>query len=173
LATGAARFIFLTPVFRADAVFLVTAVVREDAVFFRVDAFFVLADLRTDTAFLPAERVRPVLRRVVAAFRRAVFRTAAFRLAMSSSFLRLNQVPAYLDSGPISDVKSIAYRRRTILCMGSGCDPWPPSYRLSEDGAVPPCILHRRYSRGGPVPATETGRARREPCKHGHSAGMR
>jgi len=90
-------------------------------------------------------------------------------------------VPAYLDSRPISDVSSIAYRRRTILCKGSGCDPRPLSRTASrKTGRCPPCILHRRYSRGGPVPATfgwaqgclersrkaiETGRARREPCK--------
>jgi hypothetical protein len=82
-ATGAARFIFLTTVFRADAVFFLTVVFRADATFFRADAFFLLADFRTDAAFFPAERVRP-LRRVVAAFRRAVLRAAAFRLAMSS-----------------------------------------------------------------------------------------
>jgi len=83
-ATGAARFIFLAPAFRADAVFFLTVVFRADATFFRADAFFLLADLRTDAAFFPAERVRPALRRVVAAFRRAVLRAAAFRLAMSS-----------------------------------------------------------------------------------------
>ena len=90
-------------------------------------------------------------------------------------------VQAYLDSRPISYVNSIAYRRRTIPCRGSGCDPRPPSRTASrKTGRCPPCILHRRYSRGGPVPATfgwaqgclersrkaiETGRARREPCK--------
>ena len=36
-------------------------------------------------------------------------------------------VQAYLDSRPISYVNSIAYRRRTIPCRGSGCDPRPPS----------------------------------------------
>ncbi|HEY9462152.1 MAG TPA: hypothetical protein VIR54_03630 [Vicinamibacterales bacterium] len=89
-ATGAARFIFLTPAFRADAVF-VTVVFRVDATFFRADAFFLLADFRTDAVFFPAvalfcpaDRVRLTLRRVVAAFRRAVLRAAAFRLAMSS-----------------------------------------------------------------------------------------
>ena len=105
-------------------------------------------------------------------------------------------VQAYLDSRPISYVNSIAYRRRTIPCRGSGCDPRPPSRTASrKTGRCPPCILHRRYSRGGPVPAIlrcaqdcpqpcrrtalgwaqgclersrkaiETGRARREPCK--------
>jgi hypothetical protein len=76
------------------------------------------------------------------------------------------RVQAYLDSRPISYVNSIAYRRRKIRCRGSGCDPRPPSRAASgKTGRCPPCILHRRYSRGGPVPATETGRACREPCK--------
>jgi hypothetical protein len=83
------------------------------------------------------------VRRVVAAFRPAAFfRLAAFPLAplaiVSSSFLCPNQLQAYLDSRPISDVSSIAYRRRTIPCRGSGCDPRPPSRaRLPEDEAVP------------------------------------
>src|SRR4029453_18748280 len=41
----------------------------------------------------------------------------------------------------------------------------PPASAFRMTGRCPPCILHRRYSRGGPVPATDTGRPRREPCK--------
>src|SRR5688572_30337433 len=157
-ADGAARRA-LVPVFRADAVFFLLAVIFR-AVFFRADTVFLRAGaafLRTDAVFLPADivfflpadRLRPAFRRVVAAFRGAAFRLAAVRLAMSSSFLRptgppcrrplvQKRVQGYLDSRPISYVKSIAYRRRTVPCRGSGCDPWPPSrVRLPEDGAVP------------------------------------
>jgi len=41
----------------------------------------------------------------------------------------------------------------------------PHMSAFRKKGRCPPCILHRRYSRGGPVPATETGRARGEPSK--------
>jgi hypothetical protein len=97
-ATGVARFTFLAPIFRAGAVFLRAVIFRAGAVFFRADAFFLPAAFRTDAVFFPADRVRPALRRVVAAFPRAVFRLAAFRLAMSSSsFLRPTGPP---DGGP-------------------------------------------------------------------------
>jgi hypothetical protein len=165
---------FFAAFLRADAVVFADALL---AAFFLAGAVFFLAD-----AAFPTDRVRPTLRRVVAVFRPAAFRLAAFRLAalrlaMSVPFCvppgrlkaapyekpwtarrwppRQDRVRAYLDSGPISDVKSNAYRRRTIPCRGSGCDPRPPSrVRPQTMGRCPPRILHRRYSRGGPVPAT-------------------
>src|SRR5687767_8157924 len=137
--TGAAR-LTVAPFFRADAVFLLAVIFRTDVVFFRADAVFLRAGafFRADAVFVPADRVRPALRRVVAAFRGAALRLAAFRLAMSCSFLRPNPVQGYLDSRPISYVKSIAYRRRTIPCRGVDATVRPPSrVRLPEDGAVP------------------------------------